>query len=182
MAGVTNRPYKIGRASTLWWSVWGHTECFSAQPLLKGALRAETYRVIQLDLTAFRKELTALMTVRALLQSVGMYFSKCMRCAVYRAWGGASPHGRWWKGYTQFAVWDSCPIGPDPWTFLAQVVNLCVITYQQKGCLGNPTLGTNIGQRIRAMRTGCSSASSAPRVLSQHADVQPSIAAAPGPE
>ena len=26
-----------------------------------------------------------------------------------------------------------------------------------KGCLGNPTLGTNLGQRILAMRTGCSS-------------------------
>ena len=24
-----------------------------------------------------------------------------------------------------------------------------------KGCLGNPTLGTNLGQRILAMRTGC---------------------------
>ena len=25
-----------------------------------------------------------------------------------------------------------------------------------KGCLGNPTLGTNLGQRILSMRTGCS--------------------------
>ena len=30
-----------------------------------------------------------------------------------------------------------------------------------KGCLGNPTLGTNLGQQILAMRTGCS----APSVL-----------------
>ena len=45
-------------------------------------------------------------------------------------------------------------IGPNPWTFWAQIANLCVITYQKK-CLGNPTLGTNLGSRILAMRTGC---------------------------
>ena len=32
----------------------------------------------------------------------------------------------------QFAVSDSCPIGPNPWTLLAQIVNLCVVTYQKK--------------------------------------------------
>ena len=40
-------------------------------------------------------------------------------------------------------------------------MNLFVITYQRKRCLGNPTLGANLGQRILAMRTGCTGA--APR-------------------
>ena len=35
----------------------------------------------------------------------------------------------------------------------SEFVCYCLST---KGCLGNPTLGTNLGQRILAMRTGCS--------------------------
>ena len=58
-----------------------------------------------------------------------------------------------YEAYTQFAVEDSCPIGPNPWTFLVQIVYLLLLSIK-KGCLGNPTLGTNLGQRILAMRTG----------------------------
>ena len=35
-------------------------------------------------------------------------------------------------------------------------MNLFVITHQQKGAGATQTLGTNLGQRILGMRTGCS--------------------------
>ena len=34
--------------------------------------------------------------------------------------------------YTQLAIQDSDLFGPNPWIFLAQIVKLCVITYQKK--------------------------------------------------
>ena len=54
-------------------------------------------------------------------------------------------------GYTQFAIQDSRLFGPNPWKILAPPSNYL----STKRFLGNPTLGTNLGSRILAMRTGC---------------------------
>ena len=46
--------------------------------------------------------------------------------------------------------WPCGPIGPNPWTFSAQIVNLFAITYDKNRVPGQRTLGTNLGQRILA--------------------------------
>ena len=66
--------------------------------------------------------------------------------------GSLSPP-RWpvWDMYTQFAIQDSHLSGPNPWKNLSAAVKLPMKNW----FLGNPTLGTNLGQRILAMRSGC---------------------------
>ena len=53
--------------------------------------------------------------------------------------------------YTQFAIQDSRLFGPNPWKIVAPPSNYL----SKKRFLGNPILGTNLGSRILAMRTGC---------------------------
>ena len=67
-------------------------------------------------------------------------------------WQAVSHTAEVLAGYTQFAIQDSRLFGPNPWGNLSAAVKLPI----KQRILGNPTLGTNLGQRILAMRTGCS--------------------------